>query len=123
MKIYIAGPMTGLPGFNYPAFNAMADKLRQAGHEALNPAENPVPQPETWVGYMRSALAQLVTADAILLLPGWHLSKGARVELQVATALDLVVVPPEGEFEGWVRVFPQVEPVAGVVANAAEVAA
>ena len=27
-RIYIAGPMSGLPDLNYPAFNAMAERLR-----------------------------------------------------------------------------------------------
>jgi hypothetical protein len=30
-RIYIAGPMTGLPEFNYPAFNAEAQRLRGLG--------------------------------------------------------------------------------------------
>ena len=31
-RIYIAGPMSGLPELNYPAFNAMAERLRAHGH-------------------------------------------------------------------------------------------
>ena len=55
-RVYIAGPMTGLPDFNYPAFNAAAAKLRALGLEVLNPAENPPPPCGTWTGYMRMAL-------------------------------------------------------------------
>ena len=58
--IYIAGPMTGLPECNYPAFHEAARRLRLLGYEVLNPAENPVPACGTWQGYMRLALAQLV---------------------------------------------------------------
>ena len=39
MRLYIAGPMTGLPRFNYPAFHAAADVLRRMGHDAVSPAE------------------------------------------------------------------------------------
>ena len=39
-RIYLAGPMTGLPEFNYPAFHAEAARLRQLGYHVENPAEN-----------------------------------------------------------------------------------
>ena len=38
-KIYIAGPMTGLPELNFPAFHAEAARLRAFGYEVINPAE------------------------------------------------------------------------------------
>lgn len=39
MKLYIAGPMTGLPDLDFPAFHEAAAKLRAQGHEVINPAE------------------------------------------------------------------------------------
>lgn len=39
MRVYIAGPMTGLPEYNFPAFHAAAKAWRDAGWEVLNPAE------------------------------------------------------------------------------------
>jgi len=57
MKIYIAGPMSGLPEFNYPAFHAADAELRALGHETLNPANNP--ECDSWEGYMRAAIAQV----------------------------------------------------------------
>ena len=93
MKTYIAGPMTGLPGLNYPAFHAAALCLRASGFEVLNPAENPVPPcGGTWLGYMRLGLAQLVQCDQVAMLPGWHRSRGARIEWLVAKLLGLRVV-------------------------------
>jgi len=38
-RIYISGPMTGLPEHNFPAFHAAAERLRKAGWEVNNPAE------------------------------------------------------------------------------------
>lgn len=89
MKLYIAGPMTGLPEFNYPAFNAVAKRLRELGHEVLNPAENPHPPCGTWAGYMRMALVQLVQCECIVLLPGWAESRGALLERAIAQALGI----------------------------------
>lgn len=89
MRIYIAGPMTGLPQFNYPAFFEAAERLRALGHQVENPADNPPPPCKTWRGYMRLALRQLVTCDAVALLPGWEESRGARIERRLANDLDL----------------------------------
>ena len=36
--VYLSGPMTGLPEFNYPAFNALASTLRGSGFVVNNPA-------------------------------------------------------------------------------------
>ena len=82
--------MTGYPEFNYPAFNAEAARLRALGYHVENPAENP-DQPD-WLGYMRQAIAQLITCDGVALLPGWEHSKGAQTEWLLARRLGLPVV-------------------------------
>lgn len=82
--LYLAGPMTGLPQCNYPAFTAAAQHLRGLGYDVLNPAENTPPSCGTWAGWMRLALAQLVRADAVAFLSGWELSAGANREREVA---------------------------------------
>ena len=38
-KIYIAGPMRGLPDFNYPKFNDYAETHRAIGWDVANPVE------------------------------------------------------------------------------------
>lgn len=39
MRIYISGPMTGLPDSNISAFNAAAERLLAEGHFVINPAD------------------------------------------------------------------------------------
>lgn len=91
MRIYLAGPMTGLPDFNFPAFNTEAERLRSEGCTVLNPADHGVIDGYDWRDYMRLDIAQLVTCDAIHLLRGWEKSKGATLELYIATQLGLLV--------------------------------
>lgn len=89
---YIAGPMSGYENFNYPAFNAAAVDLRASGVHVENPAENPVPACGSWEGYMRLAVRQLATCDAILLLTGWQDSRGAVIEARLAKDLGLQLI-------------------------------
>lgn len=90
-RIYIAGPMSGLPDFNYPAFHAAAAVLRAQGHQVENPAENPAPTCGTWQGYMRMSLRQIAACDCLCMLPGWRTSRGARIEHGLALDLGLDV--------------------------------
>lgn len=91
-RIYVAGPMTGLPDFNFPAFHAAADRLRSLGHHVENPADHGVIDGHEWADYMRMDIGQLVTCDAIFLLPGWEKSKGATLERHIAQALGMPVL-------------------------------
>lgn len=94
MRIYIAGPMTGLPQSNYPAFHAAAAQLRQQGYEVLNPAENEPPACGSWTGWMRLAVTQLAQCDGVCLLAGWKESRGAQLEYQLARGLGLWMMYP-----------------------------
>lgn len=100
-RIYIAGPMTGLPDLNYPAFNAVAEQFRAKGFLVENPAENPAPECGTWQAYMRMSVRQIADCDGLVLLPNWHNSRGARAEFRLATDLMLPVETLEVALERW----------------------
>lgn len=92
MPIYIAGPMTGIPDFNYPAFDAVAAELRSQGAEVVCPTE--LHDGDTGRGYefyLRLGLKALLDCDEVVLLPGWGDSAGARLEAQIAVALGMDV--------------------------------
>jgi hypothetical protein len=90
-KFYIAGPMTGLPDFNFDAFDEAAAKLRSLGLTVANPAE--IDHGETletrgktkpYKNYLAAAIVMMIHCTDIVLLPGWAKSKGARYELDLA---------------------------------------
>ena len=97
MIAYLSGPMTGLPGQNYAAFQAAAERLRSQGVQVISPHEITPPSagPWSWEQHMRADLAALLTADVIVLLPGWEQSRGAQLEKTVAEAVGLMVVDYE----------------------------
>lgn len=103
MTLYIAGPMTGLPGLNYPAFNRVAEQLRAAGYTVLNPAENP--DQDGWEAYMRLSIMQVAEADGLAVLDGWENSRGAKLEVHVAKTLGLECKPAES----WIPVLERVD--------------
>lgn len=101
MKLYIAGPMSGIPKFNYPAFIKAAEQLREKGYEVRNPAEMDSPEVqkvamrsrkgivktlnETWGDFLsRDVKIVADDVDGIVLLKGWQKSRGARLETYVA---------------------------------------
>lgn len=77
MKIYIAGKITGDPGY-LDKFREETEKLEGMGHIVLNPAE--LPEGMSKAEYMRICFAMIDCADAVFLLPGWQGSPGARLE-------------------------------------------
>lgn len=97
--LYVAGPMSGYPEHNYPAFRAVTSHLRAEGHTVLCPTENfggdrTLPK----AVYMLEDLRMVLEADAIALLPGWQDSEGARLEALVAreTAKPVYAVRTDG---------------------------
>lgn len=90
--IYISGPMSGLPGLNFPAFHRAAKYLRSKGYEVVNPADFGQQHGLEWSDYMRKDIAALVDCDEIYLLAGWQQSKGASLEVHIAHTLGMRLV-------------------------------
>ena len=109
MRLYLAGPMRGYEAFNHPAFHCATKLLRDQGHTVFSPAEhdNSVgldtagmtgddAEYESLGFSLRTLLAADLAwicgeADALVMMPGWEASPGARAEAAVALALSLPV--------------------------------
>lgn len=84
-KVYIAGPMSGLPDDNRALFNCVANQFKTGGFVVLNPATLPagLEQHE----YMDICLAMIRSCDSVFMLPGWEDSLGAQAEYHLAKKL------------------------------------
>lgn len=100
MKIYLAGPMRGIPEFNFPAFEVATKLLRDEGHEVFSPAEKGAetvlaqhPGLQDDLEFRRQVFKDdaiaICEADMIVLLPGWEASSGARAEWALALTVGL----------------------------------
>lgn len=103
-KLYLAGPMSNYPQFNFPAFEEAAATLRAQGMNIISPNEqdsaaiqaearlstngaliNGKIGGETW-GEILARDVRIVAdqVDGVALLPNWQHSKGAKLEVTVA---------------------------------------
>ncbi len=97
---YLAGPMTGCPDWNFPAFRAATARLRTLGWEVVSPAEadehdTKKPGERPWAWYLQRDMRLLLDCKSVLVLPGWRQSRGAQLEVHVAEALGMPVLDAE----------------------------
>lgn len=105
MKLYLAGPMRGYPGFNFAAFEAAARDLRRQNYSVWSPHESDKEQEwaerqrnhydpatghagedhrDTLRFFMATDLPAVLSSDAVAVLDGWEASAGCQVETYVA---------------------------------------
>jgi len=93
--IYISGKITDLD------INVAKDNFKKAEEfvesemphfKPINPFDVCEQKPEyKWIDYMRADIKALVDCDAILMLPDWNTSDGAKLELQIAQGLNMEI--------------------------------
>lgn len=103
MRLYVVGPMTGKPYYNWEAFRDAQKVWSWKGHEVNTPFDatniiwnahfgrdfNPYVDKCDYghplmLAHWLEDTRILLWADAIILLRGWESSRGSRVEVQTA---------------------------------------
>ena len=87
MKVFISGPITGMPNLNREAFADAEELIRSYGHEPVNPhviCAHLDPERDSHERFMDTCLSNLLSCDAIYKLKNPHNSLGMELEAQYA---------------------------------------
>lgn len=125
MKVLLAGPMAGVPFFNFPAFEAAELFLTTQDMVVFNPVHHR--REELWIDERTCPRGNLITdkrytpqqatkhtkavmqwdferlaeSNAIAMLPGWHQSEYAAMLLKQAQMMGLIVMNiPDAAIDG-----------------------
>ena len=102
--IFLSGPMTGYPNYNFEHFNEVAAKLEKCGLKVVNPVDICKKYKQEEVVKHKEVFDAMIAeqqkreredCSAILLLDGWKLSLGVRLELKTALELDFDIYTEE----------------------------
>lgn len=104
MRLFVSGPMRGLPDRNRAAFCEAETMLRLGGYQVTNPTRCQLPG-ASWQDAMRHHITSLMDCDALAYLPGWEDSEGACLEVGLMRDLGL----PANSVSHWLAYDPWAE--------------
>ena len=93
-KIYISGKITGMETEAKYVFAAAEEKLKKEFPDSkiINPMKLDHRQHDkSWEAYMKVCIIELCQCDMIAMLPNWQDSRGAEMEMIIASNLNLHV--------------------------------
>lgn len=92
-KVYISLPISHFDLEERRAYAEEIEKfLGNFYHEIVNPLKNGISQEEHWSVHMRRDIRLLTECDVIYMCRGWEMSKGCKLEHDVATSCGLSVI-------------------------------
>lgn len=92
-KVYISGAIAHYDmAERKEAFSDAEMRLQSMGFNPVNPFKNGLPDEAHWREHMRADIRLLLDCEFIYMLQGWELSKGAKLELDVASSCGIKVL-------------------------------
>ena len=92
-KVYISGPIAHYDlSERKTAFAKTALYLKCSEYDTVNPFDNGIHDDAPWQEHMKADMKLLLECKYIYMMPGWQLSKGCKLELDVATSCDIETI-------------------------------
>lgn len=93
MRVYISGPITGVPDY-MDKFAETEKELKEKSYTVVNPAKINYGMPEdmTYEEYMEIDIRLIELCDAIYMIRGWEMSRGANREYGYALGKGKVIM-------------------------------
>lgn len=98
LRLYVIGPVTGIPGNNLAEFVEAKDRLQTAGYDVTIPHDI-ISSNADWLDAVIKSINQIGRYDGVAQIDGWALSDGAMIEYTVADRLGIPVKP----VDEWLR--------------------
>lgn len=90
--IYISIPISGYDLEERKEYAQRVESALSASYEVVNPLKNGIPETEDWCVHMRKDISDLLTCDFIFMCSGHILSRGCRLELDIAKSCGIGVI-------------------------------
>lgn len=101
--VFLSGPMTNEPHYR-EIFNFFEDLFEYVGYEVVNPVfisdyiikEHKIKLKDVWKEeyrnlFLREDVSLMVCCDAVVMLPNWKKSKGAKLEHKIAKLMGMEI--------------------------------
>jgi hypothetical protein len=83
--------MTGYDNFNVTAFINAKGFLQALGFEVWSPSDIEQTDTRPWESYLREDIMMMMQCDGVCVLDKWWESRGARIEVNLASAIGMPV--------------------------------
>ena len=93
MRVYISGPITGVPDY-MEKFEAAEKELKEKGYNVVNQAKinDGMPEDMTYEEYMEIDIKLITMCDALYMMKGWKSSCGANREYGYALGRGKIIM-------------------------------
>lgn len=98
-RIYISLPISHYDLEERKEYAEKVERALSQFYEVVNPLKNGIDEAEHWSVHMKKDIQDLLTCDVIFMCKDFEVSKGCKLELDVATSCGLGVIYEKNKYD------------------------